>query len=166
MSKLNMKCFFIIFLLVPFSAFAGSSGSKQEPESNTQEQVQDKKTISKKKMIQIIPIKINRKDKFLENQLNKMAIKHIIQTGKYELKLGDVSPRVTKNFDFENLDIRVIKGRTHSLELRIFELQRDTLVKKVANSGLKPETFLQEAEKMFEELFLDTRIQEAELKPE
>ena len=95
-----------------------------------------------------------------------MAIKHIIQTGEYELKLGDVSPRVTKNFDFENLDIRVKKGRTHSLELRIFELQRNTLVKKVANSGLKPETFLQEAEKMFEELFLDTRIQEAELKPE
>ena len=53
----------------------------------------------------------------------------------------------------EGKGFRVQKGRTHSLELRIFELQRNTLVKKVANSGLKPETFLQEAEKMFEELF-------------
>lgn len=166
MSKLNMKCFFIIFLLTQFYAFAGSGSSTPKPEEKAQENILKKQESNKKKMIQIIPIKINRRDKFLENQLNKMAIKHIIQTGEYELKLGDVSPRVTKNFDFENLDIRVRKGRTHSLELRIFELQRNTLVKKVANSGLKPETFLQEAEKMFEELFLDTRIQEAELKPE
>lgn len=166
MSKLNMKCFFIIFLLTQSYAFGGSGSSTPKSEEKAQENILKKQESSKKKMIQIIPIKINRKDKFLENQLNKMAIKHIIQTGEYELKLGDVSPRVTKNFDFENLDIRVKKGRTHSLELRIFELQRNTLVKKVANSGLKPETFLQEAEKMFEELFLDTRIQEAELKPE
>lgn len=159
MSKLNMKYFFIILIFIPsLAVIAGSSGSKSQTDEESPIITEDKKPV-KIKRIQIIPIKFNRKDEFLSNQLSKMAIRHIMQTGKYELNIGDVNPKITKNFDFENLDIRVRKGSTYSLELRIFELERDTLMKKVVASGLKPESFLQEAEKMFENLFLDEAVQ-------
>lgn len=154
-----MKYFFLIIIISGFfttSAGGGSSVLPKEPSADTQS-INERKN-ENKTIMQILPIVMDKHDKFIDGQLTKMAVRHITSLDRYKLAIGQINTDVIKHLPIENLEIKLVKDKNYRLELRIFELQRNTLVKKVVGENIDAPHLLQQSEKLFTELFISTLV--------